>query len=146
MEGNMCRIDIQTRKNDQHHVGHSIFLFESGTRYCPVRITKMYLALLPPDGDCLMLPSLKSQDFRSPASYASCRNQQKILLQGLGVDPSPYGLHSGRVGGCKYLKDTNMKRSDMAKIVGWAKNSLQPDHYSKTAMAQHLRSAAAVKL
>jgi integrase len=144
-EGNMVRIDIQTRKNDQRHVGHSVFLFESGTRYCPVRITRMYLALLPLDPDCLMLPSL-SKDFKTPASYASCRNQQKALLLGIGIDPTPYGLHSGRVGGCKCLKDANMSRKDMAEIVGWAEKSKQPDHYSKTAMAKHLKTHAAVKL
>ena len=34
----------------------------------------------------------------APASFSACRSQQKRLLALIGLDPGPFGFHSGRVG------------------------------------------------
>jgi hypothetical protein len=147
IKGNTVKIVFNTRKNDPTHRGHTIFLFENGTRYCPVRITKMYLSLLPLAPDVCMIPDLAaSARFRKPASYAACRNQQKSLLWRLDVDPGPYGLHSARVGGAKYLQAAQMSVEDRNRVVGWAEGSTQPENYAAADMAKFLVAARSLEL
>jgi hypothetical protein len=141
-------IEFRTRKNDQHHVGLTAFLFPSGNRYCPVKITERYLALLPPGSDQPMLPDLNHMD--REASYAAGRAAQKRIMFRLGVDSAPYGLHSARVGASKYLetelKLTKRTHELMAEMAGWAENSAQPSLYAKKAEDKHRRQAAILRL
>jgi hypothetical protein len=95
-----------------------------------------------------MLPDLNC--LSKEASYGACRSAQKKLMVRLGMDPSPYGLHSGRVGATKYL-ETELKLSArvhalMAEMAGWSLNSAQPAHYAKEAEEKHRRQAAILRI
>jgi hypothetical protein len=142
VEGNTVRIVFNVRKNDPYHKTHTAFLIANETRYCPVKITKMYLDLLPQNQECFMIPdlSLKSA-FTKVATFAACRRLQKSLMRSLGVNPEPFGLHSARVGAMKYLENGDMSDPDMAYIAGWALGSKMPKHYAKTAMLKFLKAA-----
>jgi hypothetical protein len=136
------RIVFNVRKNDPYHKTHTAFLIASETRYCPVKITKMYLDLLPQNPECFMIPDLSMKSaFTKIATFAACRRIQKSLLQKLGIDPEPFGLHSARVGAMKYLENAEISDPDMAYIVGWASGSAMPKHYAKTAMLKFLKAA-----
>jgi integrase len=142
VDGNSIRIVFNVRKTDPYHKKHTAFLFENNTRYCPVRITKMYLELLPREPSGYMLPDLsKKAAFTMAASFSACRRLQKSLMRQLDVDPEPFGLHSARVGGTKYLENADMSDPDIAYVIGWAEGSVQPKNYAKTAMAKYLKAA-----
>jgi hypothetical protein len=141
VEGDTVRIVFNVRKNDPYHKSHTAFLFANNTRYCPVRMTKMYLSLLPQDPSGFMIPDLsRKAAFTKAASFSACRRLQKSLMWQLGVDPAPFGLHSARVGGTKYLENADMSDPDMAYVIGWAEGSVQPKNYAKTAMAKFLKA------
>jgi hypothetical protein len=147
LDGNLVQIKFNTRKNDQYHKTHTAFLMRTGGRYCPYKITQMYLSLLPLDPDTYMLPdcSVKFKYLR-PASYSACRRIQKSLLRQLDYDPAPYGLHSARVGGMKYLEDGKLSDADMNFVGGWVEGSSMASHYAKTAMAKYLGAARKLSL
>jgi hypothetical protein len=142
VEGNTVRIVFNVRKNDPYHKTHTAFLIANGTRYCPVKITKMYLDLLPQNPECYMVPDLSMKAaFTKITTFAACRRLQKVLMRKLGVNPEPFGLHSARVGAMKYLENAEISDPDMAYIVGWASGSKMPKHYAKTAMVKFLKAA-----
>jgi hypothetical protein len=147
IEGEAIRLVFNVRKNDQHHKTHTAFLMPNGTRYCPVKITKLYLDLLPQDPEGFMIPdlSLKSA-YTKVATYSACRRLQKSLLRKLGLDPGPFGLHSARVGAMKYMENADISVPDMAYIAGYAEGSDQPTHYAKTAMGKFLKAARKLTL
>jgi hypothetical protein len=94
-----------------------------------------------------MLPDLSVKfKFTCPASYDACRRIQKSLLCMLDYDPAPYGLHSARVGGLKYLEDSQMSGADMNIVGGWVPGSTMASHYAKTAMAKYIRAASKLSL
>ena len=53
-------IQFKTRKNDQDHVGHVGYMYGNGGRYCPFRLTQLYLAKLNPAAGSFMLPEIKN--------------------------------------------------------------------------------------
>jgi hypothetical protein len=139
----MVRIKFNTRKNDPYHKTHTAFLMRNNGRYCPYKITQMYLSLLPQDPSTFMLPDLSAKfKFTRPASYDACRRIHKSLLRMLDYAPAPYGLHSARVGGLKYLEDSQMSDADMNIDGGWVPGSTMASHYAKTAMAKYIRAAS----
>jgi integrase len=147
VEGDTIRIVLNVRKNDPYHKTHTAFLVANSTRYCPVKITKMYLDLLPQDPESFMIPDLSFKEAHTKAAnYGACRRLQKSLLEKLGLDSSPFGLHSARVGAMKYMENAEISDPDMAYIVGWAAGSIQPTHYAKTAMGKYLKAARKLTL
>jgi hypothetical protein len=148
IEGDKVAINFLTRKNDQTHVGHTVYLCRApGSRYCPVRLTQLYLARLPKDPDTPMLPDLSQKWlFARPATYGACRTQQKRLLRRLGLDPEPYGLHSARVGGCECLDGADVDEDDMIILAGWAAGSKMPTHYTKAAKRKWSRHATKLNM
>jgi hypothetical protein len=145
---NRVQIDFLTRKNDQAHVGHTVFLQRApGSRYCPVKLTKLYFARLPRDPEGSVLPDLSQKwMFARPATYGACRTQQKKLLRRMGLDPEPYGLHSARVGGCECLEGGDVDKEDMIILAGWAAGSKMPTHYCKKAQRKWRKHAAKLNM
>jgi hypothetical protein len=147
LEGNMVKIVFRTRKNDPYNRGHTVYMFQNDTRYCPLRLTRMYLARLPRVSEAYILPDLSVKGaFARAATFGACRKIQKILLEMLDYDPEPYGLHSARVGGMEYLEDGKISKEDMAFVVGWSEGSIQPEHYARAAMAKFLAVARRLAL
>jgi hypothetical protein len=146
-DGDTVKIVFNVRKNVQYHKTQTAFLIANETRYCPVKLTKMYLDLLPHDQEGFMIPDLSVRFAHTKAaSYSACRRLQKSLLRKLGLDPGPFGLHLARVGAMKYLENAEISDPDMRYIVGWAEGSTQPSHYAKTAMGKYLKVARKLKL
>ena len=143
-EKRVVQIAFKTRKNDQLHSGHVGFMYETKNRYCPFRLTERYLALLSSDPAGFMLFNTRSAAVA--ASFNACRSQQKRLLALLGVDPGPFGLHSGRVGGAMALEDAQFGSDLIGVVGGWALNSAMPAKYARKAMAKRKRAAQILKL
>jgi hypothetical protein len=143
-EGNMVRIVFKSRKNDPYNKGHTVFLFQNDTRYCPVRLTKLYFARLPRAPDTYVLGDLSGKN--GPATYGACRKLQIALLIMLDFDPEPYGLHSARVGGMEYLEEGKISVADMNFVVGWAEGSVMGSHYARASMAKYLAVARRLAL
>ena len=142
-ESKIVAIAFKTRKNDQHHSGHVGYMYATNNRYCPFRLTERYLAMLPASQSGFMLFNTRTDG--APATFNACRSQQKRLLSLIGLDPRPFGLHSGRVGGAMALEDAQFG-SDLIGIVGgWALGSAMPAKYAKKAMAKRRRAAAILK-
>ncbi|TRY61832.1 hypothetical protein TCAL_13324 [Tigriopus californicus] len=139
-------IQFWSRKNDQLHVGHWAIMHGTSTRYCPVRLTSRYLAMLPKDPNAFMLPDMRPNKSHIKVTYAACRRQQKWIMQRIGTDPSPYGLHSARVGGTTYLKGARISESDIGSLGGLAPGSSQPDRYSKSDVEKWKQAASALRI
>ena len=137
-------ISFKTRKNDQQHSGHVGYMYATGNRYCPFRLTERYLALLPSDPAGFLL--FNSRASNAPAGFNACRSQQKRLLTLIGLDPGPFGLHSGRVGGAMALEDAQFGSDLIGVVGGWALNSAMPAKYARKAMAKRRRAAQILKL
>jgi hypothetical protein len=148
VEKNSVAITFLTRKNDQAHRGHTVYLIAApGSRYCPVMLTKIYLARLPQDPDTPMLPDLSQKlAFTRPATYNACRSQQKRLLVRMGLDPEPYGLHSARGGVCEWLDGEDVDKGGWEIMAGWAAGSRMPEHYCKEALRQWSRHATKLNM
>lgn len=128
------QILLHTRKNDPDHAGHSIFLFKSHGEICPVRITKEYLKRLPSSLATPLLPQIdRGKALTTIASYNGLRSHQKKMLYRIGVDPSLYGLHSGRVGGAITLHDSGWNWDDIGAFGGWTVGSVMPGKYCRQA-------------
>lgn len=125
-----------TRKNDQNHNGHFVTLVASKGWFCPVKFTKAYLARIPLHLDTFLLPDLRMPTPTSPAQYNGIRASQKRLLKAIGVDPTPFGLHSGRVGGSVALHDKGWKWDDIGAFGGWSPKSVMPFKYCQRATTQ----------
>ena len=143
-EKRVVAIAFKARKNDQQHSGHVGYMYESKNRYCPFRLTERYLALLPSDPLGFLLFNTRSDNVA--ASFNACRSQQKRLLSLLGVDPGPFGLHSGRVGGAMALEDAQFGSDLIGVVGGWALNSAMPAKYARKDMAKRRRAAKILNL
>jgi integrase len=96
VKSNMVIIKFDSKKNDSTHKGHWSYLFAVGGEFCPVRLTRMYLKMLPVDEEGFLLHALKhGAVLRSAATNGACRKAQFNLLKDIGEDPTIYGLHSG---------------------------------------------------
>lgn len=137
-------IQFRSRKNDQRHVGHWANMHGTNTKYCPVKLTSRYLSLLPKNPNTYMLSDMRPTNSYSKTTYAACRRQQKIILRQIGTDPSPFGLHSARVGGTTYLKGAHMSENDIGNLGGWAPGSSQPRRYSKTDVEKWVQASSAL--
>lgn len=126
-------------KNDQEGKGHIVFINSRESQLCPVALTKRYFSLLTFISqkvyDGYVLPTITGSGSNlivrseSPASYQSCRNCQKEILAKMKLDPSHYGLHTGRV----LLRNSGFNPIDISAKVGWAYNSTMPLHHAKRA-------------
>jgi hypothetical protein len=132
-----------TRKNDQSHQGHRATVYATGGRYCPVRLTRRYLARLPPLPDTPLLPAfgpgrkVPGQDRRAPLGvikYDAMRAHQIKIFDKAGLPGSLYGLHSGRVGGCQALHAADWNNPDIGAYGGWTPGSREPEKYTRRAL------------
>jgi integrase len=140
---------FRSRKNDKVHRGHRAVLVATGGKYCPVRLTRRYLARIPAGVDTPLLPAWRSsrQQVGAPLPhilYDAMRKGQKALLAKAGFNPSLFGLHSGRVGGAVALRDAGWRWEEIGDYGGWAPGSREPEKYTKTAMCQTRRMAKAI--
>jgi hypothetical protein len=131
---------FRVRKNDQTKKGHSVELLATGSSYCPVKLFRKYIRFLTMSYGkeyCgAFLPAFKKgkdKKFRpmpgSPASYSAMRNVQKTILASLGLNPTLYGLHSGRRGAATDSAAAGNDPSETCIFGGWAKGSLMPELY-----------------
>jgi integrase len=85
VSNNMVTIKFDSRKNDSTHKGHWSYLFAVGGEFCPVRLTRKYLRMLPDNEEGFLLPALKNGEvLRSAATYGACRKVQINLLKEIG--------------------------------------------------------------
>ena len=142
------------RKNDPWGKGHLItVLAESGSRYCPVRMLREYLRQVPGQPSDWAFPKLRKVRNREhyvilghAAPYHDCKNAQAIALKAIGVDPKPFGTHSGRVGAAQEFYNAGFKESDIGRKGGWATGSKMPGHYSMQASNYGRDMAEAIQI
>jgi integrase len=147
VKDNMVIIKFDSRKNDSTHKGHWSYLFAVGGEFCPVRLTRKYLRMLPDDEEGFLLPALKNGEvLRSAATYGACRKRQIELWKASGEDPTIYGLHSGRVGGAVHLANAGVSFDLIGAMGGWALGSLMPQHYARQAEEYQARLAALLEI
>jgi integrase len=140
-------IKFDSRKNDATHKGHWSYLFATGGEFCPVRLTRKYLELLPKDEEGFLLPALKNGlVLPSAATYGACRKAQYDLLKEIGENPKIYGLPSGRVGGAVHLANAGVSFELIGMMGGWALGSIMPQHYARQAEAYRGRLAALLEV
>lgn len=140
------KIHFPTRKNDQEGKGHFVYLKSRKSQFCPVALTKRYFSLLNHISqkmyDGFVIPTITGSASNmvvrsdSPASYQSCRNCQKEILARITLDPSHYGLHTGRISSSVFLRNAGFNPMDISAKVGWAHNSTMPLHYARKARKQ----------
>ena len=74
-----------------------------------------------------------------PARAESCRIEQKKILIKMNLDPTRYGLHSGKVGGVKALRDAGCDWRDISDKVGWSVKSSMPERYGRKSLTQNIQ-------
>lgn len=98
-------VNFSLRKNDQTKQGHSVYILGTGGTYCPVRLFLFYQRILSDaygrQYDGPVLPAIgKRNNIYFPdgntASYSALRKIQKQVLMSINLQPSQFGLHSGR--------------------------------------------------
>jgi hypothetical protein len=130
---------FRSEKNDKVHRGHRAVLTATGDEFCPVRLTRRYLARLPPSPGTPMLPAWRSWHRRAGEDlpcikYDAMRKAQKLVVVAAGYGPEVFGLHSGRVGGSIALYNAGWDWPEIAAYGGWAPGSREPEKYTKKAM------------
>lgn len=145
-------IVFNQRKNDQLHRGHSITIHASNSTFCPVALTKRYFRVLGPEYTGFVIPRIwkVGDKFRLDgsisATYQSCRKEQAAGLRGVGLDPTEYGLHSGRIGSSVILRNASFSMNAISRRVGWAPNSSSVFRYTKLAKEEFSAMNRALKL
>lgn len=149
-------INFSIRKNDQTHKGHSVLILATKDRFCPVLLFQHYRQTLsnalgsPYDGP--LLPTIASRNktyfpTQRTVSYAALRKVQKQVLLLVKIDPTKFGLHSGRRGGATKSGDCGDTESDTCEFGGWSKGSLMPSHYNENkSMSSKFKVAMSLRL
>ena len=136
-------VKFWVRKNDQKGAGHTVKIPKSASSFCAVRLGESYFSKLrregfqPGDWAFPRMDSLKNGKVKiyksQPATYNSCKVAFSQALSSLGVDPTGYGLHSGKVGGVIALRNSGVSWRSLSDFVGWSANSVMPERYAKSA-------------
>jgi hypothetical protein len=143
-----------TRKNDQKHCGHEVFLMATGGLFCPVKIFSQYYKYLsvnfgsafPATG--FVLPVLdKKRGVYAPsgtkaASHAGMRAVQISVLSALLLDWKKFGLHSGKIGGAIEAARAKHSKSARNSFGGWVLGSNMADYYDKKLAARSMKAIA----
>jgi hypothetical protein len=131
------------RKNNQYKEGHHVKIAASSSLFCPVRLTKMYFAILGRDYGGYVLPRMqragadKYTVFKdTTATYQSCRAEQIVGRNSVGLDHTQYGLHSGRIGSTVILRKAKFSMSAIGRRVGWVPGSKTVHRYAKLATVE----------
>ncbi|TRY76924.1 hypothetical protein TCAL_10145 [Tigriopus californicus] len=130
------------RKNDQTGRGHRVILARSSSPFCPIALTEAYFLQLGTSYRGFVVPRIRRikgvchVDGSKPATYQSCRSEQVAALSAVGLDPSAFGLHSGRIGSTVILRNAHFDMSAIARRVGWSPNSNTVLHYAQKATAE----------
>jgi hypothetical protein len=131
-------LNFSTRKNDVNHKGHSVVLLATYNDLCPVNLYAKYIDRLsaargrPYEGPLLPAFGKKSKQYfpqNSVAGYATMRNVQQKLLISINMDPTKFGLHSGRRGAATDSASAGNDESETCEFGGWCKDSTMPAHY-----------------
>lgn len=139
---------FRTRKNDPEHGGHLVKLYPSNDGVCPIRLTKAYFVRLSHHHNAHVLPQICRGRYlvSTAASFSGMRSQQKRMMTLAGLDPKPFGLHSGRVGGAITLHDSGWTWADIGSFGGWSVGSCMPEKYCKNATKRKAQMSQSLAL
>jgi hypothetical protein len=131
-------LHFSTRKNDQIHKGHSVILLATYNDLCPVFLYNKYVDRLSIargkryEGPLLPAFGKKSKVYfpvGTVAGYSTMRECQKKVLVSINLDPTKFGLHSGRRGAATDSAAAGNDESETCEFGGWNKDSQMPAHY-----------------
>jgi len=96
-------------------------------KYCPVRITQLYLRFLGPDYSGTLLPRCiggarqgrKHPDPARTLSRTTALEDFRDILTKLGYNAALYSEHSGRRGGATTAANLGMPADDLQRLGGW---------------------------
>lgn len=103
-EEDHMKIFLAKRKNDQYREGSWILVARSNKQTCPVSMVEKFLKVgkhRPKEKLFRKISHTKNEMHlrQSPLSYSRARELFKMQLEGIGLNPVVYGLHSLRYGG-----------------------------------------------
>jgi hypothetical protein len=154
ISGEGVTMSFLTRKNDQKHLGHKVFLMATGGEFCPVKIFGQYYKYLseafggnfPSKG--FFLPVLDKRGGKyfpsasKAASHSGMRGVQISVMLALGLDWKVFGLHSGKIGGAIEAARANHSKSARNSFGGWGLGSDMADYYDKKLASRSIKAIA----
>ena len=132
------RIIIPKSKNDQVREGHLVFIYRSGSPYCPVTWLQTYLAMTKLDQHqsshiiCRLAKTRTSHNAigHRPLSDVTVRDNFKSLIAPLCTEGQSFSLHSLRSGGASTAINSGVSERLIGKHGRW-KSGFSRDGYLK---------------
>ena len=151
----MVKLTFLTRKNDQSHRGHTVYLLYTGGNFCPVLLLKQYQLRLssalgtryPVSGALLPHFARKGGKYipisTKNVSYDAMRKTQISVMKSLNIDYKKFGLQSARRGSATNAASSGHSKPARTAFAGWAEKSDMADHYDE--LSEH-REALSIGL
>jgi len=148
------RVHLSGGKTDRDGQGFWRFVSPNAEnpRFCPVRLTSLYLTRLGSDhtgylvartqfaaGHCLIL------DGRYRLSYGRARQDFRELLGAMGLDPDLFTEHSARRGAVTTASNAGLSDDVLQDLVGW-KSATMPKLYNDRSVLHYLSCSSKLAL
>jgi integrase len=117
-------IFIRKSKTDQAADGARVYLAETGNEVCPVKWFEKFNTVRNPEALFLFHPMGGRADVKNPLSSSTPNFIVKKLLTLIHVDPSKYGSHSCRKGGCTTAVEAGIDLRVVARHGRWKSDSI----------------------
>jgi integrase len=138
-------INIEKAKNDQLRQGNVVVIAKLA-QHCPVAVLQLYMQLANSRAaaDNFLFrriicvgSSKKLHDSRHPLKYSNVRDIVKAKAITLGLDPTCYGTHSLRAGGCSSAANSGISDRLFQRHGRWASVAAK-DGYVKDSLKSRL--------
>jgi site-specific recombinase XerD len=115
---------IRRSKTDQSGEGAQVVISETRTCICPLKWYRIFCGVRNPHATFLFHRMGTSKDMDSPLSTATPNFVIKRLIKSIGLDPSLYGSHSCRKGGCTTAVEAGSDIRLIAKHGRWKSDAI----------------------
>ena len=116
-------LTIPRSKTDQVGQGCDLVISASpGSAYCPVALTRKYLAFFGSEDGWLqprLLPTASGPDERRRLSYSTSLSDLRRLIERTGRNPQDFSEHSGRRGGASLAHKEGLSWLDIKRMGRW---------------------------
>jgi site-specific recombinase XerD len=126
LEPNPRRLSIFIRKSktDQAADGAKVYVAETGNEICPVKWFEKFITVRNSEAVFLFHPVGKRSDIKKALSPSTPNFIVKKLLCLIQVEPSKYGSHSCRKGGCTTAVEAGVDLRVVARHGRWKSDSI----------------------
>ena len=135
------QIYFHTRKNDQGHKGHTVYLMYTGGSYCPILLIQQYITRLSsalgtryPVSGAFLPHIVRKKGKYVPVStkhayFDATRKTQIDVMKCLQIDYKKFGLQSARRGSATKAASSGHSLTARTQFAGWAEKSKMPFRY-----------------